>query len=327
MKNLTDLLSNIDSDLAAVISSITDTGIAINQLLQQGALAGILGAAGNENVQGEEQKKLDVIANDMLIDALKNVPSCAGMASEEMDTILPANASGKYLVTFDPLDGSSNIDINMAVGTIFSILPRTASGEPKEPEFLQKGSEQVAAGYILYGPSTMLALTTGSGTHLFTLNPKDSSYVVTTENVQISPSTKEFAINMSNQRHWEAPMQDYINECLAGETGVRGKNFNMRWVAAMVGDVHRILCRGGLFTYPLDKKDPKKPAKLRLMYEGNPMSMLIEQAGGQSTTARERMLDIQPEALHQRVPVVLGSSEEVARIAQLHAEFDTSVGA
>lgn len=326
MKTLEDLLSPVNAELTSVINSITTTGIDINKLLQKGALAGVLGAAGNENVQGEEQKKLDVISNDMLIDALKAIPSCAGMASEEMDTILQGNKDGKYLVTFDPLDGSSNIDINMAVGTIFSILPRqTEQGsDTTEQEFLQAGTQQVAAGYILYGPSTMLALTTGNGTHLFTLDPDSETYLLTTEHVQISSSTKEFAINMSNQRHWEQPMQDYIAECLAGTEGVRAKNFNMRWVAAMVGDVHRILCRGGLFTYPFDSKDPNKPGKLRLMYEGNPMSMLIEQAGGLSTTARVRMLEIQPDSLHQRVPVVLGSSEEVERISELHAQFDAS---
>lgn len=324
MKNLDDLLSQINPELSAVIKSITQTGVAINQLLQRGALADILGAAGNENVQGEEQKKLDVLSNDMLIESLREVTHCAGMASEEMDAILQGNVDGQYLVTFDPLDGSSNIDINMAVGTIFSILPRqTQQGtETTEKEFLQAGTQQVAAGYILYGPSTMLALTTGNGTHLFTLDPETGNYLLTTENVNISPTTSEFAINMSNQRHWEQPMQDYIAECLAGETGIRGKNYNMRWVAAMVGDVHRILCRGGLFTYPFDTKDPKKPGKLRLMYEANPMSMLIEQAGGESTTARQRIMDIAPEQLHQRVPVVLGSSDEVQRIASLHLAFD-----
>lgn len=323
MKTLQDLLTQTQPELAAIISGLAETGIAISELLKQGALAGVLGSAGEENVQGEEQKKLDVISNDMLIKTLHGIPSCAGMASEEMDTFIPANAAGKYLVTFDPLDGSSNIDINMAVGTIFSILPRTGTSTLTEDEFLQKGTAQVAAGYILYGPSTMLALTTGTGTHLLTLDPVKSVFLLTSENITISKNTKEFAINMSNQRHWEAPMQQYIAECLAGETGVREKNFNMRWVAAMVGDVHRILCRGGLFTYPFDSKDPNKPGKLRLMYEANPMALLIEQAGGLATTARQRILEIPPEHLHQRVPVVLGSSEEVMHISSLHADHDT----
>lgn len=322
MKTLTHMLTNMDAELASIITDLCNTGIDIAKLLKKGALADILGMAGNENVQGEEQKKLDVISNDMLIEALQKNAHCAGMASEEMDTFITANADGDYLVTFDPLDGSSNIDINMAVGTIFSILKKQTTEALSESDFLQKGNEQVCAGYILYGPSTMLAITWGAGTHLFTLDPDTNNYLLTHESVNIGKTTKEFAINMSNQRHWEAPMQKYITECLAGETGVRNKNFNMRWVAAMVGDVHRILCRGGLFTYPFDKKDPNKPGKLRLMYEANPMSFLVEQAGGQSTTARNRIMDIQPTELHQRVPVVLGSEEEVSHIQQLHLDYD-----
>lgn len=328
MKNLPAVLAkqSANTELNALILSISNTCKDIAKLLDRGALAGILGLAGEENVQGEAQKKLDVIADDMLIECLKNEPTCAGLASEEQDTSVALHSDGKFLVLFDPLDGSSNIDINMPVGTIFSILPRpnknVTTGAVSDEEFLQAGRQQLAAGYVLYGPSTMLALTTGNGTHIYTLDPVSQIFLLTAENVQIPAETREFAINMSNQRFWEAPMQDYIAECLAGDTDVRGKNFNMRWVGAMVGDVHRILCRGGLFTYPFDKKDPSKAGKLRLMYEGNPMSLLVEQAGGQSTTARKPMLDIQPASLHQRVPVVLGSSEEVERVSELHRTFD-----
>ncbi|HHP0285309.1 class 1 fructose-bisphosphatase [Acinetobacter baumannii] len=308
---------NLTPELAQVIDTIAATCKTIDQALQKGALAGILGSAGNENVQGETQKKLDVISNDYLIDALKVHPHVGGLASEELDDFTPAQENGEYLVLFDPLDGSSNIDINMCVGTIFSILP-AKNAVTQAQDFMQAGTQQVAAGYVLYGPSTMMALTVGNGVAFFTLEPETQTFLLTTENVQVSADTQEFAINASNQRHWEQPVKQYIEELLAGKTSVREKDFNMRWVACMVGDVHRILCRGGIFLYPYDLKDPKKAGRLRLMYEANPMSMLIEQAGGASTTGRVRILEIEPTELHQRVPVIIGSKNEVERVTSYH---------
>nr|WP_313974402.1 class 1 fructose-bisphosphatase [uncultured Psychrobacter sp.] len=302
-----------------VITTVTDVGKTISQLLRKGALADILGEAGNQNVQGEEQKKLDVLANDLLLEALANNTHCAGVASEELDDATPANADGSLLVLFDPLDGSSNIDINMAVGTIFSILPYQRQGQVSEnSDFLQAGNQQLAAGYLLYGTSTVLALTITDNVVMFSLDPDSNDYVLIEEDVQIDADTNEYAINASNYRYWQAPMQQYIDELIAGKTGVRGRDFNTRWVAAMVGDVHRILCRGGLFTYPFDTKDANKAGKLRLMYEANPMSLLIERAGGAATDAVQRILDIEPTDIHQRVPVVLGSKNEVDYVKNLH---------
>ncbi|TCB71351.1 class 1 fructose-bisphosphatase [Acinetobacter sp. ANC 4216] len=308
---------NLTPELAQVIETIGNTCKDIDQLLQKGALAGVLGSAQHENVQGEEQKKLDIISNDYLIDALKVHPHVGGLASEELDEFTPAQENGKYLVLFDPLDGSSNIDINMCVGTIFSILP-TKHALTQAEDFLQAGTNQVAAGYVLYGPSTMMALTVGAGVVFFTFDPESKEFLLTSENIQVAADTKEYAINASNQRHWEAPVKRYIDELLAGKTGPREKDFNMRWVACMVGDIHRILCRSGIFMYPYDTKDPKKAGRLRLMYEANPMSMLMEQAGGASTTGRVRILDIQPTELHQRVPVVIGSKNEVDLVTGYH---------
>lgn len=308
---------NLTPELAQVISTIAATCQTIDQALQKGALAGVLGSAQHENVQGEEQKKLDVISNDYLIDALKIHPQVGGLASEELDEFTPAQENGKYLVLFDPLDGSSNIDINMCVGTIFSILPAKNAVTQAE-DFMQAGNQQVAAGYVLYGPSTMLALTVGAGTVFFTFDPETQQFLLTSENIQVAADTKEYAINASNQRHWENPVKRYIEELLAGKTGPREKDFNMRWVACMVGDIHRILCRSGIFMYPYDLKDPKKAGRLRLMYEANPMSMLIEQAGGASTTGRVRILDIEPTDLHQRVPVIIGSKNEVDLVTSYH---------
>ena len=310
-------MGNLTPELAQVISTIAATCQTIDQALQKGALAGVVGSAQHENVQGEEQKKLDVISNDYLIDALKVHPQVGGLASEELDEFTPAQENGKYLVLFDPLDGSSNIDINMCVGTIFSILPAKNAVTQAE-DFMQAGNQQVAAGYVLYGPSTMLALTVGAGTVFFTFDPETQQFLLTSENIQVAADTKEYAINSSNQRHWENPVKRYIEELLAGKTGPREKDFNMRWVACMVGDIHRILCRSGIFMYPYDLKDPKKAGRLRLMYEANPMSMLIEQAGGASTTGRVRILDIEPTDLHQRVPVIIGSKNEVDLVTGYH---------
>ena len=308
---------NLTPELAQVIETIGNTCKAIDQLLQKGALAGVLGSAQHENVQGEEQKKLDVISNDYLIDALKVHPHVGGLASEELDEFTPAQENGEFLVLFDPLDGSSNIALNMCVGTIFSILP-AQNAVTKAEDFMQPGTNQAAAGYVLYGPSTMMALTVGAGVVFFTFDPETQEFLLTSENIQVAADTKEYAINASNQRHWEEPVKRYIAELQDGKTSVRGKDFNMRWVACMVGDIHRILCRSGIFLYPYDTKDPQKAGRLRLMYEANPMSMLMEQAGGASTTGRVRILEIQPTELHQRVPVVIGSKNEVDLVTHYH---------
>ncbi|MBR9728346.1 class 1 fructose-bisphosphatase [Shewanella intestini] len=321
MQNLAQTLTAqaINASLADLLLTLADTSKAISQAVRHGALAGVLGATEQENVQGETQKKLDVITNDMLKDALKADGNVRGLASEEEDYVVEVSKDGKYLVCFDPLDGSSNIDINSLVGTIFSVLPAPA-GELTEQSFLQKGRDQVAAGYVLYGPSTMMALTTGNGTQFFTLDPNSGEFLLTQDQVTITPDTAEFAINMSNQRFWEAPMQTYIADLLIGELGPRERNFNMRWIAAMVGDVHRVLCRGGIFTYPTDNKNPQKPYKLRLMYEANPMAWLVEQAGGKASTGYQTILDVQPTAIHQRVAVILGSANEVDTCLSYHGQ-------
>lgn len=311
-------------DFTSLLNDVVTACKTISHLVNRGALGGVLGSAETENVQGEVQKKLDLIANDVLVRSMEWTGHLAGMASEEVEEVLPIPTEypkGKYLLLFDPLDGSSNIDINISVGTIFSILRcPTDKSEPDLEDFLQPGTEQVCAGYALYGPSTMLVLTTGHGVNGFTLDQGIGEFVLTHPDMRVPAATQEFAINMSNQRFWEAPVQRYIDECLAGAEGVRGKNFNMRWVASMVAEVHRILTRGGVFMYPRDGRDPAKPGRLRLMYEANPMSFIIEQAGGMSSTGTGRILELQPSGLHQRVPVMLGSKEEVERLQNYHRE-------
>ncbi|MEZ5476627.1 MAG: class 1 fructose-bisphosphatase [Thiolinea sp.] len=316
--------SGATGEFTGLLNDITTACKKIAALTNKGALIGVLGAAGSENVQGEEQKKMDVITNDVFIEALENNGHVAALASEEMEEVyqLPEGRQrGRYLVTFDPLDGSSNMDVNVSVGTIFSILKAPKGVEnPEAEDFLQPGTRQVAAGYCLYGPSSIMVMTTGNGVNMFTLDRDCGEFILTREGVMIPEETEEFAINTSNQRFWEAPVQRYISECLQGQEGPRGKNFNMRWVASMVAEVHRILTRGGIFMYPMDEKirASGKEGKLRLMYEANPMSLIVEQAGGASTTGRERILDIQPRDLHQRVPVVLGSRQEVELLTAYH---------
>ncbi len=315
---------HIPSELRLLLEVVARACKSISQAVNKGALGDVLGTAGSENVQGEVQKKLDIIANDVLIEANEWGGHLAAMASEEMDTIhLVPNRypQGEYLLMFDPLDGSSNIDVNVSIGTIFSVLKKTdANKGVSEDDFLQPGTQQVAAGYCVYGPQTTLVLTVGDGVAMFTLDREQGSFVLTQENVRIPADTKEFAINMSNMRHWDEPVKRYIDECLQGEEGPRGKNFNMRWIASMVADVHRIMTRGGVFMYPWDKREPNKPGKLRLMYEANPMSWLIEQAGGAATNGRQRILEVQPTQLHERVSVILGSKNEVDRITSYHLE-------
>jgi len=313
----------IPAELRLLLEVVARACKSISHAVNKGALGGVLGSAESENVQGEVQKKLDIIANDVLIEANEWGGHLAAMASEEMDHILPVPnryPQGEYLLLFDPLDGSSNIDVNVSIGTIFSVLKKPEGSQGvSEQDFLQPGKNQVAAGYCVYGPQTTLVLTVGDGVAMFTLDREQGSFVLTQENVTIPADTKEFAINMSNMRHWADPVRRYIDECLQGQEGPRGKDFNMRWIASMVADVHRILTRGGVFMYPWDKREPGKAGKLRLMYEANPMSWLIEQAGGAATNGKQRILDIQPEQLHQRVSVMLGSKNEVERVTNYHS--------
>ncbi len=314
----------IEADLRVLIEVVARACKGISIAIGKGGLAGMLGNAGSENVQGEVQKKLDVISNEILLEANEWGGHLAAMASEEMDypyTIPNRYPKGEYLLLFDPLDGSSNIDVNVSVGTIFSVL-RCPEGVsvPTDAHFLQPGARQVCAGYAVYGPTTLLVLTLGDGVHCFTLDREVGSFVLTQQDLRIPEDTKEFSINMSNMRHWEAPVRRYIDELLAGRSGPRGKDFNMRWVASMVADVHRILTRGGIFMYPRDAREPGKPGKLRLLYEANPMAMIVEQAGGAATNGVQRILDLQPEALHQRVAVFMGSRHEVERITGYHTE-------
>ncbi|WP_018410861.1 class 1 fructose-bisphosphatase [Methyloversatilis thermotolerans] len=315
----------ISADLRFLIEVVARAIKAIGNAVGKGGLTNSLGEAGGENVQGEVQKKLDVIANDILLEANEWGGHLAAMASEEMDLphqIPHRYPKGEFLLLFDPLDGSSNIDVNISVGTIFSVLrcPEGASSaaEIGEQAFLQAGSRQLAAGYAVYGAATQLVLTVGHGVHAFTLDRETGSFVLTTEFMRVPEDTGEYAINASNARWWEPPVQRYVEELVAGKSGPRGRDFNMRWVGSMVADVHRILTRGGIFMYPKDTKDPAKAGKLRLMYEANPMSLIIEQAGGAASTGHQRILDVQPEKLHQRVPVILGSKNEVERVAAYH---------
>jgi fructose-1,6-bisphosphatase I len=314
----------IDADLRLLIETIARACKAISTHVSKGALGGAIGEAGSENVQGEAQKKLDVLSNEILTHANEWGGNLAALASEEMEhpaSIPHPYPRGEYLLLFDPLDGSSNIDVNVSVGTIFSVLrcPKNSEGqlhEGDEKAFLQPGRDQVAAGFAVYGPTTMLLLTVGDGVHGFTLDRETYTFILTHPDIRIPAETQEFAINMSNMRRWEAPVKRYIDECLAGKEGPRGKDFNMRWVASMVADVFRVLSRGGIFMYPRDAKN--RDGRLRLMYEANPMAMIVEQAGGAATDGRTRILDLQPQRLHQRVAVVLGSRSEVERLAKYH---------
>jgi fructose-1,6-bisphosphatase I len=310
----------IPSGLQDLLTAVVNTCSILSHEVAQGALIGLLGSAGTGNVQGEVQQKLDIIANDLLIDGVKGCKSLAGLASEEMELPVPVQGTGDYLLLFDPLDGSSNIDVNVSIGTIFSVLKKQDPNAPLQTsDFLLSGRHQVAAGYVVYGPQTTMALTLGDGVVMFTLNKVTGEFLLIKDSVTISHSTKEFAINMSNMRHWADPVRRYVEECLAGVSGARDKDFNMRWIASMVADVHRVLSRGGVFMYPWDQREPHKPGKLRLMYEANPMSFLVEQAGGASTNGTDLIMDLQPTDLHERVSVMLGSKEEIDRIQHYHS--------
>ncbi len=314
----------IESGLIDLICEVAVSCKKIAAKIDRAALEGALGAAGSENVQGEVQKKLDVISNEVMYDHLKTTGLLSGMGSEEEDepmAIPEDQPRGPYLIMFDPLDGSSNIDVNISVGTIFSVVKNPRGTEPAtEADFLQPGNRQLAAGLVVYGPSTVLVLTTGHGVSLFTLDRSMGEFLLVQDQVRIVPDTAEFAINMSNRRFWEEPVRRYIDDCLAGEEGPLGKRYNMRWVASMVAEVYRILNRGGIFMYPIDERTRAKGGRLRLMYEGNPVAFIVEQAGGAASTGYERILDVQPTALHQRVPVILGSKNEVETVLRYHQE-------
>jgi len=305
---------NVPLDLISLIKTILAATKEISFRVSQGHLGDIMGSTLDENIQGEVQKQLDVVANELFKDILLESGFVKAISSEEEDHSVAGDENGKYIVSFDPLDGSSNIDINSLIGTIFSIheAPKDiAAGD--DDMFKQAGDKQVCAGYVLYGPSTMLVMTTGSGTHFYVLDRTHGGFLLVERNVQVPADTQEFAVNMSNQRFWQAPMQNYIGDLIAGDTGPREKNFNMRWIAAMVGDIHRVLCRGGIFTYPADSRKPEQPYKLRLMYEANPMAFLLEQAGGLAMTSEGRIMDIEPNSIHQRVEVIMGSKNEVEK--------------
>lgn len=310
----------VSGDFTLLLNDIATACKKISHLVNRGDLIDVLGNAGTENVQGEVQKKLDIITHNIMVDALNWTGHLAGMVSEEVEQpikIPNQYPKGKYLMLFDPLDGSSNIDLNLTVGTIFSILRYDQELEPQATDFLQKGSEQVCAGFVLYGPSTMMILTTGQGVNAFTLDPDLGEFILTHPDIKIPEETAEFAINLSNQRFWEPPVQRYVEECLQGEDGVRGKDFNMRWIASLVAEVYRVLTRGGIFMYPLDNHKSKS-GRLRLMYEANPIGFIVEQAGGVCSTGRERILDVEPKNIHQRVPLILGSKNEVERLISYH---------
>jgi len=311
------------AELIALTQSIATACVDIAALVRHGELAGVLGAAGQENVQGEEQKKLDIIANDVFIENTQASGQLSGIASEEMDhhyAIPDGVAKGEYLITVDPLDGSSNIDVNGATGTIFSVLKHSQASAPNDDDFLQAGNQQVLAGYCLYSSATMLVLTFGHGVAGFTLDLERAEFVLSHPNMQVPADTQEFSINAAYAAHWHPPITRYIDECVQGESGPRNKAFNMRWAGSMVGDVHRILCRGGVFLYPSDARMERsgKAGKLRLLYEANPMGWLMQQAGGLAHTGQQAILDVAPDNLHQRVPVMMGSANEVQRLIDYH---------
>ena len=316
-------ISGVDDALASLVNDVSRACKTIAIAIGKGGTGDFLGDSDAVNVQGEKQKKMDVISNQIMIDFAERSGNLAALVSEEMDDFYPIaheQQAGRYLLIFDPLDGSSNIDVNISVGTIFSVLRCPDRLNPTAADFLRPGTEQICAGYAVYGPSTMLVLTLGDGVHGFTLDREFGEFTLTHPNMRIPESTREFAINSSNQRFWEDPVRRYVKECLDGESGPRGENFNMRWIASMVAEVHRILNRGGIFMYPRDTKDASKPGRLRLLYEANPMAFIVEQAGGLASTGRERILDMAPKTLHQRVPVILGSKNEVERVVSYHQD-------
>ncbi|MEY4768510.1 MAG: putative fructose,6-bisphosphatase [Pseudomonadota bacterium] len=313
--------SGVSGHFTGLLNAIAMACKRIAHIVNRGDLIGVLGNSDSENIQGEIQKKLDIITHQLMVDTLINSGHLAGMVSEEAEQIIkipPHFPKDEYLVLFDPLDGSSNIDVNLTVGTIFSIIRAPKDLNPELKDFLKSGREQVCAGFVLYGPSTLLILTTGQGVNGFTLDKDIGEFILTHSQIHIPEQTQEFAINLSNQRFWQPPIQRYVNECLQGTQGIRGKNFNMRWLASLVAEVYRILMRGGVFMYPYDLRQPQQAGRLRLLYEANPIAWIVEQAGGLATTGTQSILEIQPESLHQRVPLILGSKQEIERIIDYH---------
>jgi fructose-1,6-bisphosphatase I/sedoheptulose-1,7-bisphosphatase len=318
--------SEVQADFITLVTDVRLACKRIAALIGKGALAGALGRADSTNVQGEEQMRLDVLANDIFVRTTEWSGQLAGMVSEEMSApyAIPAEyPRGRYLLLFDPLDGSSNVDVNVAVGSIFSILRcPDETCEPLETDFLQPGTAQVCAGYAIYGPSTMLVLTTGHGVHGFTLDREIGEFLLTHPNLRIPESTSEFAINASNSRHWEAPIKRYVSECQAGAAGPRGRDFNMRLIASLVAETHRILMRGGVFLYPRDRKDLTRAGRLRLLYEANPIGFIVDQAGGRASTGREPLLEVTPTSLHERIGLIFGARAEVERIERYYREYN-----
>ena len=320
------LFPHATGNFTALLNDIHLACKRIGGLIGKGALAPELGHAGADYAQGEQQTKLNAVANDIFLRTNEWGGQVAGMVSEELEhphSIPGEYPRGRYLLLFDPLDGSSNVDVNVSVGSIFSVL-RAPEGvtDPVESDYLQPGTKQLCAGYAIYGPTTMLVLTLGHGVCGFTLDREDGEFILTHPDMRIPEEASEFAINSANERFWEPPVKRYVSECLAGRSGPRGKDFNMRWIASQVAEVHRILVRGGLFMSPRDSKDPARPGRLRMLYEANPLAMLVEQAGGAASTGRERILEVAPKALHERIPVILGSKSEVARIELYHHEHE-----
>lgn len=308
------------SALATLLADLASGFEILAAVVERAALAGTLGAAGTTNAQGERQEKLDVFANELLVRACARGGHVATLASEELDAPLQLAPDGELLVALDPLDGSSNLGVNVSVGSIFSILRRGPTGAPEE--VLQRGLEQLCAGYAIYGPATMLVVALAGDVHGFTLDRHRHAFVLTHPRLRIPPESREFAVNASNERFWEPPVRRYVSECLAGRAGPRGVDFNMRWVASLVAEVHRVLMRGGLFMYPQDGRPQGRAGRLRLLYEGSPMAHVVEQAGGAASTGRARLLEVAPAALHERVPVILGSRSEVERLVRYHREHD-----
>jgi fructose-1,6-bisphosphatase I / sedoheptulose-1,7-bisphosphatase len=311
--------------LATVARAIATSTIQVGEMVANAALIGHLGKLDNQNVQGEQQAKLDLLSNDCFIENLQACDAVAGIVSEEIEEAIllkKDNSKANYLVAFDPIDGSSNIEVNVAVGSIFSVLKAPVDRHAETTDFLQKGSQQVLAGYAIFGPASMLVISIGKGVYAFTLNRENNTYLCEPISMRVAEHANEFAINASNSRFWDLPIAQYVAECQAGTTGARGKDFNMRWIASMVADMHRILKRGGVYLYPQDNKLPLKAGRLRLLYEVNPMSWLIEQAGGASSNGRQRILDIPPTDIHQRIAIVIGAKEEVEIVDKYYQIFD-----
>jgi fructose-1,6-bisphosphatase I len=299
-------------DLSSVVKDIVASCVDIAHTLSRSTIEGLTGAVAQVNSSGETQKQLDLLSNQILKDKLALNKSVKYIASEEEDNVVCAAPKGKFAVAFDPLDGSTNIDVNGAVGTIFSVLPALDSASP-EASLLQSGSRQLCAGYVLYGPATQLVITFGNGTYVFTLNTDANLFMLTHQRASIAKETSEFAVNMANTRHWKREFSNYIQHLLDGCSGPRQKRYNMRWAGAMVADIHRVICRGGIFLYPSDTRAKLASGKLRLIYEANPMALIIENCGGSAFNESTSLLSLVPTSLHQKVPVIAGSTNEVHR--------------